>query len=147
MAERSNMSILFGKYSTPITIALLLSGVSLWQIRSARLMFAMILLLFSITRVFASVIAKHRRAHLRGRITYVVFVRNVLIEITGLLLAMILAGLLGQYLAQVITQPISNDLVKFFGGIATGLLVGIGVGVLMHHIWGRLDVCSTSREI
>jgi len=138
------MSILFEKYSTPITIALLLAGVSVWQIPSARLMFAMILLLFGITRVFASVIAKHRKAHLQTEITSFVFVRNVLIEITGFLLALILAGLLGQYVARVATQAISNDLIKLVAGIATGLLVGIGVGTLLHRTWGRF--MKTSAE-
>jgi hypothetical protein len=141
------MSILFEKYSTPITIALLLAGVSVWQIPSARFMFAMILLLFGITRVFAYVIAKHRKAHLQAEITSFVFMRNVLIEITGFLLALILAGMLGQYIAQAVTQAISNDLIKFAVSIAIGLAVGIGVGILMHHIWRRLDVHSTSGEI
>ena len=141
------MSILFEKYSTPITIALLLAGVSVWQIPSARFMFTMILLLFSITRVFALVIAKHRKAHLQTEITSFVFVRNVLIEITGIMLALILAAMLGPYVARAVTQAISNDLIKFAVSIAAGLLVGIGVGILMHHISGRLDVCSISREI
>jgi hypothetical protein len=97
----------------------------------------MILLLFSVARAIASVIAKHRAAHLRGRITFVVFVRNVLIETAGLLFAMILAAFLGRFIAQIATQQISNDLIKLAAGIATGLLVGIGVGVLMQRISGR----------
>ena len=55
----------------------------------------------------------------------------------GLLLAMVLAGLLGCYIAQIMTQQIGNDLIKLAAGIATGLLVGIGVGVLMQRISGR----------
>jgi len=117
--------------------ALLLAVIAVWQFPSARLMLFMILLLFSVARAIASVIAKHREAHLQGRITFVVFVRNVLIETTGLLLAMVLAGLLGRYIAQIATQHISNDLIKLAAGIATGLLVGIGVGVVMQRISGR----------
>ncbi len=139
------MSILFGKYSTLILIAILLAVIAVWQFPSARLMLVMILLLFSVVRAIVSVIAKHREAHLKGSITFVVFVRNILIEITGLLLALILAGMLGQYIAQVVTQQISNDLAKFAAGIATGLLVGIGVGVLMQHTWGRFMKTSTGN--
>jgi len=139
------MTILFGKHSTLISIALLLAVIALWQFPSTRLIVFLIFLLFGVARAFASVIAKHRAAHLRGRITSVVFVRNVLIETTGLLLAIVLAGLLGRYIAQIATQHISNDLIKLAAGIATGLLVGIGVGVVMHHIWGRFMKAATEK--
>jgi hypothetical protein len=138
------MTILFGKHSTLISIALLLAVMAVWQFPPARLMLFMILLLFSVARAIASVIAKHRAAHLQGRITFVVFVRNVLIETAGLLLAMILAGFLGRYIAQIMTQQIGNDQIRIAAGIATGLLVGIGVGVLMQRLSGR--VMKTSAE-
>ena len=139
------MTILFGKHSTLISIALLLAVIAVWQFPSARLMLFMILLLFSVARAIASVIAKHREAHLQGRITSVIFVRNVLIETAGLLLAMILAGLLGRSIAQIVTQHISNDPIKLAAGIATGLLVGIGVGVLMQRISGRFMRTATEE--
>ena len=81
----------------------------------------------------------------RGSITSVVFMRNVLIETASLLLAMVLAGLLGRYLAQIMTQHISNDLIKFAAGIATDLLVGIGVGVVMQRISGRFMKTATEK--
>ena len=139
------MSILFGKHSTLISIALLLAVIAVWQFPSARLMLFMIFLLFSVARAIASVIAKHREARLKGRITSVVFVRNVLIETAGLLLAMVLAGFLGRFIAQFATQQISNDQIRIAAGIATGLLVGIGVGVLMQRISGRFMKTSTEK--
>ena len=81
----------------------------------------------------------------RGRITFVVFVRNVLIETAGLLLAMVLAGFLGCYIAQIATQYISNDVIKLAAGIATGLLVGIGVGVVTQRISGRFMKTSAEK--
>jgi hypothetical protein len=72
-------------------------------------------------------------------------VRNVLIEKAGLLSAMVLAGFLGRFIAQVATQQISNDLIKLAAGIATGLLVGIGVGVLMQRISGRFMRTATEK--
>ena len=71
--------------------------------------------------------------------------RNVLIETTSLLLAMVLAGLLGRSIAQIATQHISNDLIKLAAGIATGLLVGIGVGVIMQRISGRFMKTSAEK--
>jgi hypothetical protein len=105
----------------------------------------MILLLFSVARAIASVIAKHREAHLHGRITSVVFVCNVLVETAGLLLAMVLAGLLGRYIAQIATQHISNDQIRIAAGIVTSLLVGIGVGVRMQRLSGRFMKTSTEK--
>jgi uncharacterized membrane protein required for colicin V production len=72
-------------------------------------------------------------------------VRNVLIETAGLLLAMVLAGLLGRYIAQIATQQISNDQIRIAAGIATGLLVGIGVGVLMQRMSGLFMKTSTEN--
>jgi len=135
---------LFGKHATLIPIAILLAVIAVWQFPSVRLMFVMILLLFSVVRAIGSVVTKHREAYLQGKTTRVVFIRNVLFEIMGILVAMTLAGLLGIYIAQIVTQQISNDLIKFAVGITTGLLVGIGVGIVMQHIWGRL--IKTSAE-
>ena len=73
------MSILFRKYSTLISIAILLAVIAVWQFPSVRLMFVMILLLFSVARAFASVIAKHRETYLQGNIISIVSVRNILI--------------------------------------------------------------------
>lgn len=129
---------LFRKHSTLISLAVLMAFlVSIWIFPSSRLMVIVIFLLFGVTRAFATIITKHREAYLRGKITSLVFVRNVLVETTGLLLAMTLAGLLARYFAQIVTQQIGNDLIKFAAGIATGLLIGIGVGVLMHSTWER----------
>ena len=139
------MPRLFAKYSTLISITLLLAVIALRQFPIARLILVMICLVFSVARAFASVIAKHRKDHIQGRITSIVFVRNVLIEITGLLLAMILAGLLAKYIAQIITQQIGNDLTRFAASIATGLLVGMGVGLGMHPIWGRFMKASAEN--
>jgi uncharacterized membrane protein len=63
----------------------------------------------------------------------------------GDLLAMVLAGLLGRFIAQIMTQQIGNDQIRIAAGIATGLLVGIGVGVVMHHIWGRFMKTSAEK--
>ena len=49
--------------------------------------------------------------------------------------------------AQIATQHISNDLIKLAAGIATGLLVGIGVGVVMQRIGGRFVKTSAENYV
>jgi len=63
----------------------------------------------------------------------------------GLLLAMVLAGLLSRFIAQIATQQIGNDQIRIAAGMATGLLVGIGVGVLMQRISGRFMKTLTDK--
>jgi len=64
--------------------------------------------------------------------------RKMLLEIVGVLLAMLFAGLLGRFIAEIATRHISNDLTKLLAGIIIGLMVGIVVGVLIKrtsHRW------------
>ena len=69
-------------------------------------------------------------------------VLNVLLEIMGILIAMVLAGLLGRYIAQLGTAQISHDLTKMVAGIVIGLLAGMGIGILVTRTWGKLVKAS-----
>ena len=80
---------------------------------------------------------KWLRQYKEGKITRTILVRNIFLEIIGILLAMTLAGLLGRYIAQIATVQIANELVKLIAGILIGLLVGMGVGLLVKRTWGR----------
>lgn len=131
------MSILLGKYSTLISLALLLGVIAAWQSPSLQLVLLLTLLLFSLACAMTSAIAKHRAARLSERVTQIVFARNILIETIFLLAVMVLAGFLGRHIAQLATQQISHDFLRFVAGIMTGLLVGIGVGVVMTRISGQ----------
>ena len=71
-------------------------------------------------------------------------VLNILLEIMGILLAMVLAGLLGRYMVQLGTAQISNDLTKMVAGIVISLLAGMGMGILVTRTWGKL--VKTSAE-
>ena len=71
-------------------------------------------------------------------------VLNVLLEIMGILLAMVLASLLGRYIAQLGIAQISNDLIKMVACILIGLLAGMGMGILVTQTWGKL--VKTSAE-
>ena len=132
------MSIFLGKYSILIPIVLLLAVIAAWQSPAIRLILVLLLLLFSLVRALASIIAKHRAARLTGRVTQIVFARNILIEIIFLLSVMVLAGWLGHQIARIVAHQTSHDLLRLVAGIATCLLVGIGVGAALHALWARL---------
>jgi len=100
-------------------------------------MLGAIFLLFSLVMTSSAIVDKHRRAYLHNQITRSIFLRNVVLEIMGIVLAMILAGLLGRYVAEIATKQITDDLTKYVTGIAAGLLVGIGTGIFIKQTWGR----------
>jgi hypothetical protein len=86
-------------------------------------------------------VRRQRDACRRGAITRRVFLRNVLVEVTGAGGAMVLAAMLGSALAAIVTagMPGGHDmLVRFAVGCGTGLLAGLVVGMLVSRSWGRL---------
>jgi len=112
--------------------------ITLWQFPFAITVLSITFLLFGLAAAISSIFKKHRDAYCQDKITRGVFIRNVFLEIFGILLAMTLAGLLGKYLAQMATEPINNELTKLITAIVIGLLAGMGVGVLVNRTWGRL---------
>jgi len=133
------MTTVFKNYTTLISVLLLLVVlIFAWLFPSTGLIFGVIVFIFGLTMASFAIIGKHREAYLQGKITRSVFVRKVLAEIFGILLAMTLAGLLGRYIAQIATEHINNDLTKLIIGILIGLLAGIGVSILVKHTWGRI---------
>ncbi|MCC6298748.1 MAG: hypothetical protein IT314_05590 [Anaerolineales bacterium] len=92
----------------------------------------------SLASATVSIFKRHKVSHSQGKITRGDFVRNVSVEILGILLAMALAGLLGRYLAQIAMEQIHEVSIKFIVGIMIGLLAGMGVGVLVKRTWIQL---------
>ena len=132
------MAAFFRKHSTPILFFLLVTLLILaWLFPSAGLILGIIFMLFSFFIASSVVLEKHKEAYRQGKITRGIFIRNVLLEGTGILLPMILAGLLGRYMAGIATRQIDNDLTRVIAGIMVGLLVGMGVGTFVRKTWGR----------
>jgi len=119
-------------------LLLLVLIISVWLLPSATPVLGIALILLSLSIAIFSIYKKHRTAYLQGRLTRSAFLRNTLLDVFGILLAVTLAGLLGRFVAGIVTQPISNDLGRLIAGILIGLLVGIGVGVFVNRAWGRL---------
>lgn len=126
-------------------LLLLVLILSIWLLPSATPMLGIALIVISLSIAFFSVFKKHRTAYLQGKLTYVMFLRNIFLDVFGVLLSVILAVLLGRYLATLITRPISNDPARLITGIIVGLLVGLGVGLFVNWTWGRLVKTSPAR--
>ena len=105
---------------------------------SSGLLLGIIFMSFSFFIASSAVLEKHREAYRQGKIGRGVFIRNVLLEGTGILLAMLLAGVLGRVMAGIATRPIEDGLVRVIAGIVVGMLVGIGVGTFARKTWGRV---------
>ena len=126
------------KYSTIISLLLvLLLLVVAWFYPSLGLILGTILLVVTLVMAYIAVIQKHRKSYLRGEITYYVFMRNVALESTGILLATACAALLGNYIARIATQSIGDVLIRFAAGVFVGLLIGIATGTLIRNFWNR----------
>jgi hypothetical protein len=139
LAQGHLMTAFFKKHSTMILISLLLTLLILaWLFPSAGLKLGAAFLLGSLGIASFIAIENHRKAYVLGRVTRGVFIRKAVLEVTGILFAMVLAGLLGRSIAEVATRQISHELTRVLAGILTGLLVGLGVGAFAKRTWGRL---------
>src|SRR6266498_4749071 len=137
------MTIFFRKHSTPILFLLLVTLLLLcWLFPSAGLLLGIIFLFFSFFITSSAVLEKHREVYRQGKIRRGVFIRNVLLEGAGILLAMLLAGVLGRFLAGIATRQIGDGLIRVMAGILVGMLVGMGVGTFARKACGRLAKVS-----
>jgi predicted membrane protein len=118
-------------------LLLLVMLLSMWLLPSATPALGIALVMISLALAFFSVLMKHRTAYREGRITRMLLLRNVFLDMFGILLAMTLAMLLAKYVAGIATQPIDNDLARLIASIIVGMLVGIAVGMSVNGVWGR----------
>ena len=123
------MRALFRHYSLMISVLLfLILLICVWLFPSSGLILTMLFLLLGFALAGLPVIEKHRQAYLQGKISRPIYIRNILFDVVGILLALILAALLGRYIAGIATSQISHDLTKLIAGIMIGLLIGLAVG-------------------
>jgi hypothetical protein len=95
-------------------------------------------LLLGLVLTSITLIRKHRESYLQGQISRLVYIRNVIFEIIGVLIAMILAAWFGNHIALLATQQIDHSLTRFFAVILIGLLIGIIVGTAVKKTWNSL---------
>ena len=138
------MTTFLRKHSSILLLSLLLILLLLaWIFPSAGLKLGIAFLLLTFLIASLVVLEKHKQAYCKGKITRGVFIRNAVLEMSGTWTIMVLAGLLGRHAAGAATQQIDHDLMRVIAGIAVGLLVGLGVGLLGKKTLRRLvDVPS-----
>jgi hypothetical protein len=98
---------------------------------------AAIVLSLSLAMTIFSIVQKHKNLYREKPASKIKWVCNIVLEIMGILMAMILAGWLARSMAPITTQSISNEVIRIAASIGTGLLVGLGASLVMQHIWGR----------
>lgn len=140
------MTAFFTKHSTSILISGLVTLLLLaWVFPSAGLKLGITFLLLSFLIASLAVLEKHKKAYRKGEITRGIFIRNTVVEISGGFLVMLLAGVLGRNAAEIATQQIGNEVVRLVAGIAVGLLVGFGIGLLAQKTLRRLVEVPTLK--
>jgi FtsH-binding integral membrane protein len=111
--------------------------VCIWQFPFLAPELGITCLVFSLILVISAVFKKQKEAYLQGKISRRGFIRNVLLEIIGLIFVMAIAGLSGGYIVEITTVQIAHDIAKFIAGAVIGFLVGISVGFLLKRSWDR----------
>jgi hypothetical protein len=116
--------------------------ICVWLFPSYGLILTILFLLCSFVLASLPVVEKHRQAYLQGKTSRSVYIRNILFDLLGVLLALLVAALLGRYIAEIATEQIGNDLLKLIAGIMIGLLMGLAVGIFVKQAWRRLGKTS-----
>ncbi len=110
--------------------------------------YGMVLLIISLSfGLFVSslmIIKKHRETYLHGKISRAVFLRNVCLHLSAIVITMLASALIGDYLGKVATRQMTDDLTKFIAGIFVGLLVGITIGFFVQRIGRKLVLRESS---
>jgi hypothetical protein len=109
-----------------------------WQFPSVAPALGIVFFCISMGIAISAIIAKHRPDYQAGRLTRSAFVRNIGLDVFGVLLAVVLAALLARYVAELVQKQIDGKLLRLIAGVLVALVIGIGVGMLVRQLWGRL---------
>lgn len=130
------MLMLLKKQIKRIKLMLIIfSLLTAWFYPALGLMLGTILLVLTLAISCISVVPEHRKSYLQGEITFLIFMQNAALEISGILLATLCAVLFGNYIARLATHSIDDALIRFAAGVFIGLLIGIAIGALVRKFW------------
>ena len=133
------MITFFIKYSTYIPIVLIpILFVAAWLSPPVGMTLLIVFLALGFFINCLVIIKKHREAYLQGKISRIICVRNICLEIIGILFVLVVAGWIGDSLGRTATRQINNNLEKFIAGIFVGLCVGIAVGIFVQRTRKKL---------
>lgn len=134
------MKTFLSKYSSLLSILLIpIIFFVAWLFPSMGMVLVITSLSFGLILNSLMIVKKHRKAFLQGKLSRIIFVRNVSLEILGVVLVMCLAGFLGRFIADIATRHITNDLTKLFAGITIAFLIGMVVVALIKRGWNMLQ--------
>jgi hypothetical protein len=80
-------------------------------------------------------IKKHKEEYQQGKISRTAFVRRIIVEMMGILLAMLLAALIASRVSHIVTRQILDLFTRFIAGVFVAFLVGISVGFVFKKMW------------
>ena len=138
------------KHSLSIVLSILLIFtlfITSWRVPPVGMALGMIFLLFSLTATGYTIISKNRKTYQQGKTTLSVSIRNTILEVSAILLAMALAGLAGRHLSRLATGNIDSHPIKLVTGTGIGILVGWAIGLLIKFASSRLIRNSSGREM
>ena len=131
--------------STLIFVLLLLTMLLLtWLFPSARFVIEGTFILVSLALASLVVVGKNRESYQQGKLTRGAFVGHSLFDVFSVLLAMTAAGLLANSVAQILMAQAGSDVRTMAAVLATSLLAGISIGMLMKRI--RRQVLTPSNQ-
>jgi hypothetical protein len=135
-------------YSLSIILAILLIFsllMSTWANLTKGITLGLIFLLFALSATSDTIIRKYRTAYQQERISLPVSIRNILLEIVVVLLAMSLAALAGQHFTRMVVGNMNVTPAKLITGIGLGLIVGWAVGLFAKYTSSHFFKTSSGR--
>ncbi len=131
------------KKSWPIISLLFILAIlaSLFFWPSITRLLSLIVMCVGLAAIITFTIQRQVQAHKQGKITRQVLVRNILVDVTGILFTMaaviLIAGKAGAYVGQAAGRAWGVT-AGILASLAAGLVVGFGVSLLARWGWGKL---------
>ncbi len=129
--------------SWPIITILFILGIlaSLFFWPSITLLLSLIVMGVGLAAIITFTVQRHIQAHDQGRMTRPLLARNIVVDLTGILLTMaaviLVTGKAGAYVGQVAGRAWGVT-AGILSSLAAGLVVGFGVSLLVRWGWGKL---------
>jgi hypothetical protein len=108
----------------------------------------LVVVLISVGMAITFTVQKHIRAWQKGQIDRPTMIRNIVVEVLGVLITITAVLLVAGKVAQVVGMAAGGAIesqwpgagmpLGILSGLLAGILVGIGIGLLVQLTWGRL---------
>ncbi len=131
-----------------VFILFILASLFFWS--SITRLVSLIVMAVGLAAIITFTIQRYVQVHKQGKITHQVLVRNILVDVTGILLTMaaiiLLAGKASAYVGQAAAKSWGVT-AGILLSLAAGLVVGFGVSLLVRWGWGKLTKPRQSMPV